>query len=207
MGIAQVGTLVALAVLASEPAAAPERTFVVDAVTSRLAVSVGKSGLFSFAGHEHEVLATTIRGSIRADPDDVTRSSVMLSFDAASLTVSGQGEPAADVPKVQAKMIGPEVLDVLRFPEIVFRSTLVEGRLGPDGTWNLRVTGELVIHGATRKLTLPLRARVSGSTLTASGQAVIRHSDFGIKPVSVAGVVKVKNELGIDYTIVGKADP
>jgi hypothetical protein len=30
----------------------------------------------------------------------------------------------------------------------------------------------------------------------------VRQTDYGIEPVSVAGVVKVKNELAIEYTIV-----
>ena len=62
-----------------------------------------------------------------------------LSFDAAALKVTGEGEPAKDVPKVQAKMVGPEVLDAARFPSITFRSRSVtgkevtRGRLRPPG--------------------------------------------------------------------------
>lgn len=194
-------------VLAARSGAAAERTFELDASQSRMTVSVDKSGLFSFAGHEHEVLATAMSGTIVADAADVARSSVTLRFGAAGLKVSGKGEPPADVPKVQEKMSGPETLDVARFPEIAFRSTLVEGREAPDGTWNLRVTGDLTIHGLTRKLTLPIRVQLAGDALTATGQAVIKQTDFGIKPISVGGVVKVKNELGLDYKIVGKAAP
>jgi hypothetical protein len=40
--------------------------------------------------------------------------------------------------------------------------------------------------------------------LTASGKTVLRHDQFGMQPVSVAGVVKVKNEIAIDYRIVAR---
>jgi polyisoprenoid-binding protein YceI len=185
--------------------AAAERTFAVDASASRMTVSVDRAGLFSFAGHAHEVLAVAIEGTIQADPADAARGSVALRFAAAALKVSGKGEPPEDVPKVQGKMLGPEVLDAQRFPEIAFRSSLVEGREAPDGTWNLRVTGELTIRGQAKTLTLPIRVQLSGDTLTATGQAVIKQTDFGIKPISVGGVVKVKNELGLNYKIVAKA--
>ena len=182
-----------------------EQTFAVDVAQSRMTVSVEKSGMFSFAGHEHEVLATAIEGTVVADTAEVARSSVRLRFASAGLKVSGKGEPPEDVPKVQDRMLGAETLDVARFPEIEFHSTLVEGREAPAGTWNLRVTGDLTIHGQTQKLTLPVRVQITGDALTASGQAVIKQTDFGIKPISIGGVVKVKNELGLDYKIVGKA--
>lgn len=40
-----------------------------------------------------------------------------------------------------------------------------------------------------------LRVEVCGDTLMATGSLVVRHTDFGLTPVSVAGVVKVKNEI------------
>ena len=191
--------------LAAGGAAAAEQSYAVDVAESRMTISVDKSGMFSFAGHQHEILATAIEGTVVADAADVARSSVKLRFGSAGLKVSGKGEPPEDVPKVQERMAGPETLDVARFAEIEFHSTLVEGREAPAGTWNLRVTGDLTIHGQTQKLTLPIRVQLAGDALTASGQAVIKQTDFGIKPISIGGVVKVKNELGLDYKIVGKA--
>ena len=41
-----------------------------------------------------------------------------------------------------------------------------------------------------------------GDRLTATGKFVIKQTDFGITPISVGGVVKVKNELNITFTIV-----
>ena len=38
------------------------------------------------------------------------------------------------------------------------------------------------------------------------GKTVLRHSEFGMKPVSAGGgTVKVKNEIGVDYRIVARA--
>jgi hypothetical protein len=40
-----------------------------------------------------------------------------------------------------------------------------------------------------------------------SGETALRQTDFGLQPVSVAGVVKVKDELGLALTIVARASP
>jgi polyisoprenoid-binding protein YceI len=198
--------VLALSLVALAAAGASAQTYLVDAEQSSLVVNVGRAGLFAFAGHRHEVVASRIEGTITADPEDPARSSVSLRFLAAGLRVTGRGEPADDVPEVQARMESPEVLDVARFPDILFRSSAVEGRQA-GGVWNLRLTGELSLKGVARSLLLPLRVKMADGVLEATGQAVLRQTDFGLRPVSVAGVVKVKNELGLDYRIVGRLAP
>ncbi len=192
--------------LAGFPVLGLGQSFEVDAAQSLLRLEVGRSGLFSFAGHRHEVLASGFSGHVVAVPEDVTRSSLVVTFPATGLRVSGKGEPPEDVPKVQARMQGPDVLDVARFAEIVFRSTAIEGRQAA-GVWNLRVTGDLSLKGVARSLVLPMRVTVTSDALEATGQVVLKQSDFGLRPVSVAGVVKVKDELGLDYKIVGRRTP
>jgi polyisoprenoid-binding protein YceI len=181
--------------------AAEGRTYRVDPSRSEITIHVGRAGLFKFAGHEHEVLAPRLEGEIQADSREVGGSRVSLAFEAAALTVSGKGEPPEDVPKVQARMVGPELLDVARFPSVTFRSTRVEGSEAAKGVYELKITGDLMLHGLTRSIVVQARVELSGETLVARGSLVLRHSDFGLTPVSVAGVVKVKNEIAIDFKI------
>lgn len=180
----------------------------VDPAASSVLVQVGKSGLFSFAGHTHEVSAPIAEGRITADAADLSRSSVTLRFEAGALRVTGKGDPPEDVPKVQEAMVGPKVLDAARFAEIVFTSRQVGGRALGASTWDLRVEGDLALHGLTRPLTLSVRIeQASDGTLTASGRTVLKQTDFGMKPVSVAGVVNVKNELGLSFRILARPAP
>jgi polyisoprenoid-binding protein YceI len=187
-------------------AAAAEQAYTVTAEGSAVRIHVGKTGVFGFAGHSHEI-AARVEGTVVADPSDLARSSVSLAFDAKTIeVVAGPDEPAKDVPEVQAKMAGPDVLDAARFPTITFTSRSVTGKETARGVWDIQVTGDLDLHGVSRSLTLPLRAEVKDGTLTATGKTVLRHSDFGMKPVSAGGgTVKVKNEIGIDYRIVARA--
>jgi polyisoprenoid-binding protein YceI len=197
-------TLLAGALGAPSALAAP-RTYVVVPAESRVHVHVGRAGLFGFAGHEHEVVGHAAAGEVVADEEDLARGAVWLEFLAAELKVSGEGEPAEDVPKVQAKMTGPEVLDAAQFPKVTFKSSAVAGKPAGAGSWDVQVNGDLTLHGVTRPVVLALRVARSGDALTASGRTTIRHTDFGMKPVSVAGVVKVKNELTLQFEITARA--
>jgi polyisoprenoid-binding protein YceI len=187
------------------PALAAPRTYTVRP-ESRITVHVGKGGLFKFAGHEHEVEGRAKGGEIVADDADLTRSSVNVVWDARGLIVRlTKDEPAEDVPKVQAKMLGPDVLDVARYPEVTFRSVAVEGKPAGDEQWDLTLSGDLTIHGVTRRVSLPVHVTRKTDTLRTTGGLTIRHTDFGLKPISVAGVVKVKNELKLDFDIIADA--
>ena len=183
-------------------AAAP-RTFAVDPEQSRALIAVGKTGAFSFAGHPHEVEAPLTSGVVHLDADDPSRGDVRLEFNAAAMRVTGKGESASDVPKVAATMLSDAVLDVNRYPAITFESTSVTGK-GSAAALDLSVTGKLTIHGKTQTVTAPVSVKVAGSQLTASGKFLIKQTDFGITPVSVGGVVKVKDELSITFTIVAR---
>lgn len=179
--------------------------YAVDPAASSMTITVGKSGLFKFAGHTHEIVAPVAEGRVTADVESLAASSVTLAFRSSELKVTGKGEPPGDVPKVQEAMLGPKVLDSARFPAIGFRSTAVSGRSSGPGAWDVEVRGDLTLHGATRGVVLPLRVELSQDTLLASGTTTLKQRDFGIKPLSVAGVVNVKDELRLEFRITARA--
>jgi len=197
----------ALTLLWISSAAAATSTFAVDASASSVRVHVGKTGIGSFAGHEHDVVAQSLRGEVVADFDDLPRSSVDISVNARSLKVTGGDEPQEDVPKVQQAMTGPKVLHAARFPSIRFRSREVAAkRLSPD-LYELLITGELSLHGVTKTMTVvPIRLEARGDTLTGTGKMVVKQTEFGIEPVSAAGgLVQVEDEVTVSFRIVARA--
>src|SRR6185503_4209386 len=196
-------TLVALLWWLASAAVAETVEYKVVESRSTVRVHVGKSGAFSFAGHKHQV-AAPVAGSVHADAANPSASSVDLRFASAGLRVLSEGEPEGDAPKVQEVMQGEKVLDSSRFPEIRFVSNSVQAQ-GSGTAYELKLTGDLTLHGVTRELALPVRIALDGRTLTATGQTVIRHDTFGLQPVSAAGgTVKVANELRIEFTIVAE---
>ena len=156
-------------VLAAALSRGPDR-FTVDPARSTLTLRTGRAGLFKFAGHDHEIRAMAMTGEVRADPEHLAASGVSLRVEAARLTVQPADEPPDDVPKVQGRMMGPELLDVAHFPEISFRSANVTGRRVAEDGFDLVIEGDLSLHGVTRRMTLQLRASLEGDTLTATGE-------------------------------------
>ena len=91
-------------------------------------------------------------------------------------------------------MLGPEVLDTQRYPEIVFRST----GANPAGQAVWKVQGNLTLHGQTR----PVEVEVHEAGGHYDGSASFKQTEFGIKPVKVAGgTIRVKDEVRIEFQI------
>ena len=173
--------------ISSCPLLARERP--IDLEQSTITVHVGKSGLFSAAGHEHTVSAPIAAGAI----NDSEGGHVWFRVDTARMTVL----PEKDQEAVQSTM-QRSVLESAKFPEISFESTSIR-KIG-DRRWT--VIGNLTLHGETRSITVDLHSN-GGAYL---GESKIRQTQFGIHPVSGAGgTVKVKDELKIDFRmVVGK---
>ena len=187
-------------------AAAAPRTFTIDAAESSATAHVGKTGIASFAGHEHNILAQTIQGEVLLDLEDISRSSVDLIVSARTLKVSEQGEPAGDAPQVEKAMRGPDVLDVARHGIIHFASTGVSGKQTAPGVWDLTLLGELSLHGVAKTFKVPIRLELGGDKLTVVGRMIVKLTEFGIEPTSAAGgLVKVENDVQVVFRIAAKA--
>jgi len=83
-------------------------------------------------------------------------------------------------------------LETDRFPTSTFVLTDPIALKGPTaGTVvNTDATGDLTIHGVTKRVTIPLMARWNGDTIDISGGTGIVLADYGMSPLSVAGFVK-----------------
>lgn len=163
---------------------------------SRVRIHLGRAGMMGFMGHAHEIEAPLVEGRVEIPDGDPARSSVRLRFDSRRLAVVPGSEPAKDVPQVEARMRGPEVLDVERFPEITFESTAVVA----EGT-RLRVRGTLGLKGGRFPVEVPLTATREGDGLVATGETSLELRALGIEPPSVGGVVKVANSFRLSFEI------
>ncbi len=160
----------------------------IDTAKSKMTVYVGKAGAFSAFGHEHEVAAPIASGEVDTDARRVE-----FTVRGASMKVMDPKVSEKDREEIQKNMVGPEVLDVEKYPEIRFRST---GAQQNGDSW--AVKGELTLHGQTQPVTVTVKEQAGHY----AGSARVKQTDFGIKPIKVAGgTVKVKDELRIDFDI------
>lgn len=163
----------------------------IDSQRSTMTVKVGKSGLFSSFGHNHEIRAPIAAGTVST----AGAGSVELTVDARRMQVLDPDLSAKDRAEVQTTMHSAAVLDSERFPEIRFVSRTIEA----SGENRYRVTGDLTLHGTTR----PVVVRVEQRQGRYTGSATVKQTEFGIKPVTVAGgTVKVKDAVEIVFEIV-----
>jgi polyisoprenoid-binding protein YceI len=161
----------------------------IDTAHSKLLVHVSKSGVFSGFADNHEVEARIAEGSL-----DTKAGQLRLSVDSRQMHVLDPQLSSDKRQQVQERMLGPEVLDSIRFPEITFESTHVE----QEHEGRIRVDGLLSLHGVTKPVSV--LAQVEHGRYT--GRLALRQRDFGITPVSIAGgTVKVKDELTIEFDI------
>ena len=196
----------ALTIVSLQPARAASRSFSIDSKASSVQAHVGKTGIGSFAGHEHQILAPSLQGDVNADFEDLARSTVEVLVNARAMTVSEEGEPKGDAPKVQQAMRGPNVLNVARFPLIRFRSREVTGKKVSATSYEMQVQGEISLHGMVKPVVVPLKVEVQGDTLTADGKLSLKQSDYGIKPTTAAGgLVQVEDEVPVTFRIVARA--
>jgi polyisoprenoid-binding protein YceI len=192
---------VCLALTAAGRLSAEPQRLAVDPAKSHVRLELGRSGLLKFMGHEHHIEAPLAAGHVEVADDDPERSSVELRFDAAKLFVIPGTEPAEDIPKVEERMRGPEVLDVAKYPEIVFQSSSVKSTPQDASGFKLVVTGTLTLKGRSVPVEIPLDARRVDGGIEAKGETKLELRDLGIEPPSVAGVVKVSNGFKLEFEI------
>ena len=170
-------------------AAAIAQQRAIDPGKSVMTVRVYKAGVLSALGHNHEIAAPIAGGSV-----DLTARQVELHSQTRALEVRDPGVSDKDRAEIQSTMLGPEVLDGERYPEIAFRSTGAE----PAGAGSWKVSGNLTLHGQTR--TVVVEVREEGGHYV--GTSRFKQTEFGIQPVKVAGgSIKVKDEIQIEFNI------
>ena len=187
-GSGSICSAVLLAVSFCTVASAAERPVDVDKSTIR--IHVMKAGLFSAAGHEHWVTAPIAQGSL----DEGEPSRVAFTVSANRLTVEPDTSLSADDQAKVQRTMQEKVLESETYPQIGFRSTSVT-KTG-DGSWT--ISGVLNLHGHSN----PVSAAVHKVQDKYVGRCRIKQTDFGIQPVNAGGgLVKVKNELEIEFTV------
>lgn len=197
-----------LAALFTVPAAAQSPSgavFGIVAAGSTIHVGVFREGLLKAFGHDHLIAAKSFTGTVHFNADKVEESSLALNIEANSLTVLDPGEAEKDRRDVQATMVGAQVLGVESFPRITFQSTAVHLIKKAGAEWEVTLAGKLNLHAVEKPVSLPVRIRIDNTRLNLHGEVFIAQTDFGIKPVKVAGgAVRVKDRVKVSFTIVAE---
>ena len=185
------------------PQATSTQRFRLDAGQSKFIAHGLRGGLFWFKGHEHLVAAREFSGEAQITPDGITPASLQLTVKADSLA-----ETSDAFTEPQKQIINKELREIVfepeKYPEIVFRSTEVTGKALANGQYDLKIRGDLTLHGVTRRIEIPAKITLTGNNLRAVGEFSIDRSNFNVKATSAFhGLVRVRNKVKFTFDIVG----
>jgi polyisoprenoid-binding protein YceI len=116
-------------------------------------------------------------GTVKVDPEDITKSSVEVNIDATSISTDNEAR--------DKHLQSPDFFDTGKFPAITFKSTSVK----EPAKGKLEVTGNLTIKGVTKQVTIPItnagthEGMKPGTVLAGfiDGALKINRNDFNIK--------------------------
>lgn len=91
-------------------------------------------------------------------------------------------------------------LETDKFPAATFVTTQP---IQTDTTANkVDATGDLTLHGVTKRVTIPLDVRLNGNQIEMVGAIAFPCSDFGMQPPSIAGFVTVESQATMEVSLV-----
>jgi polyisoprenoid-binding protein YceI len=98
-----------------------------------------------------------------------------------------------------------EVLEVTRYPEIVFTAKHVTGFVAGKDSQTVEVAGEFAIHGGTHPLTLTLPIKLNGTHLDAQTKFDVPYEKWGMKNPSTF-LLKVSDTVQIAIITSGELE-
>ncbi|MGH9948074.1 MAG: YceI family protein [Pyrinomonadaceae bacterium] len=177
--------------------------FRIDPEKSRFIVHANRTGLAWFKGKSHRIAVRDFSGEAELTLDAINPASLQMTVQAASLE-----ETDPYFTDQQKAIINKEleeiVLETEKYPEIIFKSTGVKGSI-KNGAMDVKITGDLTLHGVTKKIEIPARVTINGDGLRAQGEFKIDRGDFNVNATSAFhGLVRVKRTLKFEFDIVGE---
>ena len=177
--------------------------YTLDASRSKFMAHADRSGLLWFKGKNHHLAASEFSGEIGITPRTITPASLKLVVKAGSLHETG-----ADFTEPQKQIINKELREIVlhpdQYPDITFQSTNVTAKPAGADRYEVKIDGNLTLHGVTRPITIPTVVTLNGNDLRAVGKFDIDRDDFKVKATSAFhGMVRVSNDIDFEFDIVG----
>ena len=188
--------------------------YTIDPVRTAVTVIVRRAGPFARLGHDHVITSGEESGLVRiGDSPEHSGFEIRLPVDKFEVDLpearaAAGAEFAAAVPEsaragTRQNMLRPEVLDGAQFPTLTLRAE------SATGTWaDCVAVIAVTMKGRETQISVPLQAEVGPEIVTARGSLVLRQSELGLQPFSVAGgAVQVADPLEIRFVIAAAKAP
>lgn len=187
LGTAHAGTSCELPPL--QDAAKPRMVYRLDETKSIVRFDA-KAFLHDFAGKTSKV-----QGAIRlSDLDRLNDAEACVAIDAASLDTGN-----SDRDDTMRK----DHLETSKYPTIEFRLARVESARRDAGGWEFTARGALLLHGVSREIRLPIRARQDGDAVRLTATLPLKMSDYRI-PIPKLLFVAVEDQVQVSFDVLAR---
>ncbi len=177
------------------PPTAPAGQYQLDKAHASLLMRVSHLGFSTYTTR-----FSRFDAQLTFDPSNIPAAKVVTTIDATSFEMDAAPQMCFDIMK------GPQMLDTVKFPQIIFKSE----RIRMTGAKSMEISGTLTLHGVTRPMVLA--ATFNGgypglpnmdphARIGFSAHGSFKRSDFGITyGIPAPGTTMGVGDL-IDYTI------
>jgi polyisoprenoid-binding protein YceI len=168
---------------------------------SKITLEVEKTGLLR--GKKHIFTYERFDGAVQYQAAAPERSSVRLSIESASIVCQDDWLSESDRKKVMNEAL-TNMMSAAQYPRLEFVSTSIR----PSSAGRFEVDGNLKIRDRIKpaKVGLELKPQ-QDATLLFEGDAIIRLTDYGLKPPSAAlGAVGTKDEMRLRFVLLAKPE-
>ena len=177
--------------------------FAIDVKASLITVQAFASGIVAVIAHSPKFAMRDVSGDIKFAGETPENASLRTAVRLGSLEIMDEVN-AADRREIERVMFD-EVLECRAFPLTEFRSNRVMATKTGENMYRVNVSGELSLHGVTRKLAFDSQLVVGEDTLRGQGSFGVLQSDFNLKIASVAsGTLKLRDELRIGFFLIAR---
>jgi polyisoprenoid-binding protein YceI len=144
-------------------------------------------------------VAKQVTGDIYGNKADPSQSKVgLITIDISQFTSDSA---------MRDNFIRRNFLESSKYPLATFAPTSFEGLPASytDGqTYTFKVTGNMTIHNVTKPVTFDVTTSLSGTTLSGTATANIKMSDFGVGPITLAGMIQTQDDVKLNLTFLAR---
>ncbi len=101
------------------------------------------------------------------------------------------------------KRMHREILETAKYPEVIFRPTQVDGKVGQSGASDVKLGGVFSIHGVDHDLTALVHAELTGDRWRGTSRFEVPYVKWGIKDPSNF-LLKVKPVVNVELEMSGE---
>ncbi|MBX3280496.1 MAG: YceI family protein [Acidobacteria bacterium] len=196
--------VVSLLVSLSYSGARAVNNYAVDLGSSIITLTITQDGLLARIRPTNTIAVKSFSGAVIMPLEDESRGSAQLLIEAKSFECIDKDMGEVERRELHS-VLHAKILESEKHPQIVFRSAAILDLKRDADTRTFTLHGDLTLHGVTKRVSVPVKLTREGNLLRATGEGVVKQSDFGIAPYSAAfGLIKIRDEVKVTFNVTAK---